>query len=169
MAYQVYQTEGIVLAKKDFGEAERLFYIFTKEFGMVRAVARGVRYIKSKLRPNLDLFRYNNFSLIMAKDVWKITDASEISTIKNPEGLNFFAKISVFLTRMIKGEEKNDFIWQEIKNLFFRLKSDNRNLKDLEIYFLARLLNNLGYLPEIPSSRKALIAAINKAVKESML
>ena len=105
----------------------------------------------------------------MAKDVWKITDASEISTIKNPEGLNFFAKISVFLTRMIKGEEKNDFIWQEIKNLFFRLKSDNRNLKDLEIYFLARLLNNLGYLPEIPSSRKALIAAINKAVKESML
>jgi len=169
MAYRVYQTEGIVLAKKDFGEAERLFYIFTEKFGMVKAVARGVRYIKSKLRPNLDLFFYDNFSLIMARDVWKITDATEIANIKNPEGLKIFAKIANFLTRMIKGEEKNDFIWQEIKNLFFFLKSDNRNLKDLEISFLARLLNNLGYLPEIPSSRKSLISAINKAVKESML
>jgi len=169
MAYQVYQTEGIILAKKDFGEAERLFYIFTKEFGMIKAIARGVRYFKSKLRPNLDLFCYDNFSLIMAKDVWKITDVSEIAAIKNPEGLKFFAKISAFLTRMIKGEEKNDFIWQEIKNLFFCLKSDSRNLKDLEISFLAKLLNNLGYLPEIPSSRKSLVSAINKAVKESML
>lgn len=169
MAYRVYQTEGIVLGKKDFGEAERMFYIFTEKFGMVKAIARGVRYIKSKLRPNLDLFFYDNFSLIMAKDIWKITDATEIANIKNSEGLKIFAKIANFLTRMIKGEEKNDFIWQEIKNLFFCLKSDNRNLKDLEISFLARLLNNLGYLPEIPSSRKSLISAINKAVKESML
>jgi len=169
MAYRIYQTEGIVLAKKDFGEAERMFYIFTEKFGMVKAVARGVRYIKSKLRPNLDLFCYNNFSLISTKDSWKITDASEIANIKNPEELKIFAKIAVFLTRMIKGEEKNDFIWQEIKNLFFCLKSDSRNLKDLEISFMARLLNNLGYMPEIPSSRKSLVSAINKAVKESML
>ena len=105
----------------------------------------------------------------MAKDVWKITDASEIAIIKNPEGLKTFAKIAVFLTRMIKGEEKNDFIWQEIKNLFFCLKSDSRNLKDLEISFLAKLLNNLGYLPEIPSSLKSLVSAFNKAVNECML
>lgn len=169
MAYRVYQTEGIVLAKKDFGEAERLFYIFTKEFGMINAVGQGVRYLKSKLRYNLDLFSYNNFSLIMTKDIWRITDAGEIANIKNPEGLKIFARIAGFLTRMIKGEEKNDFIWQEIRNLFLYLKSDSRNLKDLEISFLARLLNNLGYLPKIPSSRKSLISAINKAIKESML
>ncbi len=169
MVYRVYQTEGVVLAKKDFGEAERLFYIFTGEFGMIKAIAGGVRYIKSKLRPNLDLFSYNNFSLITAKDAWKITDVSEIAVIKNPEGLKTLAKIAVFLTRMIKGEEKNGFIWEEIKNLFFSLKSDNKNLKDLEIPFLARVLNNLGYLPEMPSSRKSLVSAINKAIKESML
>lgn len=169
MAYRVYQTEGIVLAKKDFGEAERLFYIFTKEFGMIKAIARGVRYIKSKLRPNLDLFFYNNFSLIITKDVWKITDASEITVIKNPEGLKTFAKIAVFLTRMIKGEEKNDFIWAELKKLFLDLGASHQALPGGEISFLARLLNNLGYLPEIPSSRKSLVSAINKAVKESML
>ena len=171
MAYQVYQTEGIVLAKKDFGEAERLFYIFTKEFGMVRAVARGVRYIKSKLRPNLDLFSYSNISLISTKDAWQIVDAEEKEKnreiITNPQKLNLFARVACFLTRLIKGEEKNDFIWKELKDLFLRLKKGDPG--DSEAFLLARLLNNLGYLSEIPSSRKALIAAINKAVKESML
>jgi len=161
MAYQVYSTEGIILAKKDFGEAERMFFVFTEEFGMIKAIAPGVRYIKSKLRPNLDLFCYNNFSLIKAKDIWKITDAAEIATIKNPEGLKFFAKIAVFLIRMIKGEEKNDFIWAELKKLFFSPKD--------ELSFLAKILHNLGYMPEIPASKKSLIFAINKAIKESML
>lgn len=169
MAYRIYQTEGIVLAKKDFGEAERLFYIFTEEFGMIKAIAPGVRYIKSKLRPNLDLFCYNNFSLIMTKDTWKITDAGEISIIKNPEGLKLFAKIAGFLTRMIKGEEKNDFIWKELRGLFSLLNSGVKNIEDLEVSMLARILNNLGYLAEIPRSKKSLILAINKAIKESML
>jgi len=161
MAYQVYTTEGIILAKKDFGEAERLLYVFTKEFGMVKAIARGVRYIKSKLRPNLDLFRYNNFSLIMVKDVWKITDASEIAILKNPEDIKFFAKIANFLIRMIKGEEKNDFVWRELKNLFLTGGS--------EIDFVAKVLHNLGYMPEIPENKKVLVESINKAIKESML
>jgi len=171
MAYRVYQTEGIVLAKKDFGEAERLFYIFTKEFGMIKAIARGVRYIKSKLRSNLDLFSYGNISLILAKENWQIVDVEEKEKnreiIINSKKLNLFARIAGFLTRMIKGEERNDFIWEEIKNLFLRLKKEDSD--DLEIFFMARLLNNLGYLPEIFSSRKLLISAINKAVKESML
>lgn len=161
MAYSVYTTEGIILAKKDFGEAERMFFIFTKEFGMIKAMARGVRYFKSKLRPNLDLFRYNNFSLISVKDGWKITDASEIAIIKTPETLKLFAKIAVFLMRMIKGEEKNDFIWSELKKFFFLPKD--------ELSFLVKVLHNLGYMPEIPASKKLLIQEINKAISASML
>jgi DNA repair protein RecO len=161
MAYQVYSTEGIILWKKDFGEAERLFYVFTEKFGMIKAIAPGVRYIKSKLRPNLDLFFYDNFSLIKIRDAWKITDASEIKNISNPEALKFFAKIANFLIRMIKGEERNDFIWSELKKLFFSPGD--------EISFVAKILHNLGYLAEIPSSKKSLISAINRAIKESML
>lgn len=161
MAYQVYTTEGIILAKKDFGGAERLLFIYTQEFGMIKAVARGVRYIKSKLRPNLDLFAYNNFSLISIKDGWKITDVSEISKFKNFKNLNSFASIANFLIRMIKGEEKNDFIWRELKNLFLTGGS--------EINFLTKVLHNFGYLSEVPKSKKLLVTAINRAIKESML
>ena len=32
MAHQIYLTEGIILKKRDFGEADRLFWIYTEKF-----------------------------------------------------------------------------------------------------------------------------------------
>ncbi len=80
MSHVIYQTEGIVLGKRDFGEAERMLYVYTEKFGMVNAIAQGVRYVKSKLRYNLDLFAYGNFSLVAGREIWRITDAEEIKS-----------------------------------------------------------------------------------------
>lgn len=160
MAYTIYQTEGIVLFKKDFGEAERVYNIYTEKFGMITAVAQGVRLLKSKLRYNLDLFAYGNFSLVAGKEIWRITDAEEMKKI-NDGNLSLFSRIAGFLLRMIKGEERSDFIWQKVKNLFL-FGAD-------EAEILAGILHNLGYMASIPAGRKEKIEAINKAIKESML
>ena len=75
MAHQIYLTEGIILKKKDFGEADRLFWIYTEKFGMIMASAKGVRLEKSKLRGNLDVFTYGDFAVISSKDFWRLVDA----------------------------------------------------------------------------------------------
>lgn len=153
------------MAKRDFGEAERMLCIYTEKFGMVNAMAQGVRYAKSKLRYNLDLFAYGNFSLVAGREIWRITDAEEIKSnkknIKNGGNLKMFSRIANFLTRMIKGEERNDFIWQEVKKIF--LSGGD------EIETVAEILHNLGYMAEAPESKKEKISAINRAIKESML
>ena len=77
MAHQIYLTEGIILKKKDFGEADRLFWIYTEKFGMIMASAKGVRVGKSKLRGNLDVFTYGDFAVISSKDFWRLVDAQE--------------------------------------------------------------------------------------------
>jgi len=173
MAHTIYQTPGIILAKKDFGEADRLYSIFTEKFGMINAVAQGVRYLKSKLRYNLDLSSHANFAVIAMRDFWRIVDVEEIEgnkgIVSNHQRLKIFARFANFLTRMIKGEEKNNFIWQEIKNLTFSLTDKNQNLEDLEIRAVAKILHNLGYMENIPDSKKNLLSAINRAIKESML
>jgi len=167
MAHTIYQTEGIVLSKRDFGEAEMVYNIYTEKFGMVVAVAQGVRLLKSKLRYNLDLFTYGNFSFVAGREIWRIIDAEEIKSgrkvLDRPEKLNLFSRIAGLLLRMIKGEERNDFIWSEIKNLYLNLNND------LEIITITRILHNLGYVAEIPKSKKGMITAINRAIKESML
>lgn len=180
MAHIIYQTEGIILGKSDFGEANRFYHIFTKEFGMINAIAQGTRYAKSKLRCNLDLFSCASFSLIAGKSagglIWRVIDAQEnessVQLAADSDKLKTFARIANFLIRMLKGEEKNTFIWEEIKNLFSSLSAgdeQNKNLRDLEIAAMAGILSNLGYMSDIPSSKSLLITAINRAIKESML
>lgn len=160
MAHQIYQTEGIILGKKDFGEADRMFSIYTKEFGMISVIAQGVRHLKSKLRYNLDIFVLGNFSLVRGRDIWRITDAEEIKKINN-DNLDKFSEITGFLLRMIKGEERDDFIWQKIKDFFWASED--------EIKTIAEILHNLGYMTEIPSSEKDIISLINRAIRESHL
>lgn len=153
------------MGKKDFGEAERMYSIYTEKFGMISAMAQGVRLLKAKLRHNLDLFAYGNFSLVAGRDIWRITDAEEIKSNKkimeNEKNLKMFSRVANFLTRMIRGEERNDFIWQEVKKIF--LSGGD------EIETVVKILHHLGYMAEVPEAEKEKMAAINRAFKESML
>lgn len=177
MAHGIYQTDGIVLRKKNFGEADCFFYIFTEKLGMIKAVAKSARLEKSKLRGSLVLFSFVNLALISSKDFWKIVDAREIGGIIKSKAAYFdklktFAELASFLIRMIKGEERNYFIWQEVKNLLFSLRNDGvkeKELKNLQIQTTARVLNNLGYMESVPTVTRQMVFAINKAIRESML
>ena len=88
------------------------------------------------------------------------------------EQTKVFTKIANLLIRMIKGEERNEELWNQLKNLFSKLFKGSipqENLKDLEIKSIAAILKTLGYMEEAPASGKGLISAINRAIKESML
>jgi len=176
MAHQIYLTEGIIIKKRDFGEADRLFWIYTEKFGMIMASAKGVRLEKSKLRGNLDVFTYGDFAVISSKDFWRLVDARETISAKlnhdSAEHVKIFARIASLLARMIKGEERNEEIWKQLKILFLNLFKKNvgkKDLKYLEIISTAAILKTLGYMEEAPSSGNGLISAINRAIKESML
>lgn len=173
MAHQIYLTEGVILKKKDFGEADRLFWIYTEKFGMIMASAKGVRLEKSKLRGNLDVFTYGEFAVISSKDFWRLVDAREMFQPKLNHSLKVFAKAAGLLIRMIKGEERNEELWRNLKNLFLKLFSANGEFalggKDLETKSIADILKILGYMEETPASGKGLVSAINRAIKESML
>ena len=183
MAHQIYLTQGIILKKRDLGEADRLFYIYTEKFGMIMALAKGVRLEKSKLRGNLDLFVYGDFAVISSKDFWRLVDARDIFSLKlslnSAEPVKVFTKAANLIIRMIKGEERNEETWKQLKNLFLNLFNENikkpacrqteKDLKNLEIRSIAAILKTLGYMDTMPISRNGLISAVNRAIKESML
>ena len=183
MAHQIYLTEGIIIKKRDFGEADRLFWIYKEKLGMIMASAKGARLEKSKLRGNLDVFAYGDFAVISSKDFWRLVDARETISAKlnhdSAEHVKIFARIASLLARMIKGEERKEEIWKQLKILFLNLFDENikkpacrqagKDLKDLEIISTAAILKTLGYMEKAPSSGNGLISAINRAIKESML
>ena len=50
MSHKIFHTEGIVLSSKDTKESDRYLAVFTKELGLVKATAQGIRKLESKLR-----------------------------------------------------------------------------------------------------------------------
>ena len=51
-----YQTNAIVLKREDIFEADRIYYLYTEEFGEARAIAGSVRKINAKLTGHLEPF-----------------------------------------------------------------------------------------------------------------
>ena len=51
-----YRTNGVMIKKKDLGEADQLFTIYTKDFGKLEILGKAIRKISSKLRSGAELF-----------------------------------------------------------------------------------------------------------------
>ena len=151
-----YRTQGIILKKEDRGEADQLFTIYTKDFGKLEILARGIRKISSKLRSGADIFYFSEIEFVQGKIYKTLTDAILIEKFKNLiENLNKLKiayEISELLDGLVIGQETDERIWQLLKEVFEKLnKLEIRNWK-LEIiyyYFFWNLVSLLGYQPEI--------------------
>lgn len=59
-----YVTKGIILARTNYGEADRILTFLTPDYGKFKAMARGVRKVKAKLAGSTELFSVSNITII---------------------------------------------------------------------------------------------------------
>jgi DNA repair protein RecO (recombination protein O) len=52
---RIYRSEAIVLRRRDFGESDRLLTLFTRDYGKIRVVAKGVRKPLSRKAGHVEL------------------------------------------------------------------------------------------------------------------
>ncbi len=72
--------EAIVLTQKNYGEADRLVTLFTKQYGKLTAIAKGVRRIKSRRSGNIDLANYVRLRIVSGRSFTLITEADVINS-----------------------------------------------------------------------------------------
>lgn len=153
-----YRTRGFILKKVDRGEADQLFTIFTKDFGKLEILGKGIRKIFSKLKSGMELFNLSEIEFIQGKSQKTLTDAILIERFgelrHNLDKLQVAYKISEVLDSLVKGEEPDEKIWQLLSESLERLndrklKIENRKLKIFYYYFLWNLFSLLGYQPEL--------------------
>ena len=192
--HHIYHTEGIILGSRNYGEAGKYFFIFTRDLGMIRDSASGVRKLSSKLRFILQDFSYAKIDLVRGKDFWRVTSASKAGILeelqKNANAFKIFANISRLLKRLLPDEEANTTLFNNVISGFLILeKTQNKEeLQNLEAVIVLRALHNLGYigegeniaslvespfeagvLLEMAKHRKAVLTKINQALKETHL
>lgn len=130
--------------------------IFTKELGLIFALAQGAREHMSKLRGNLQPFSFGFFSFVRGKNGWRVTHADVDQWIKNTSGEEWkmWARIFSFLKKLLPPEEKNHPIYSLVEDgyAFTRTyalsKEENRFFEGL---LILRIIRHLGYLPLLPA------------------
>ena len=81
--YQKYQTEAIVLRSYERGEADRVFALYTKEFGFVWARASAVRRENSRQRYALQNYGLATLGLVRGTSGWRVVGASALAHIES--------------------------------------------------------------------------------------
>ena len=63
----MYFTQGVVLAKRDTGDADILYTIYTKDYGKIRALAPGIKKEGAKLRGHLEVLSASTIGFVIGK------------------------------------------------------------------------------------------------------
>ena len=147
-----YRTEGIVLRRSDFGEADRLLTLFTREHGKVRAIAKGARKPQTRKTGHVELFMRSNFLIANGRNIDIVTQAEIIEVF---EGLRsdlvrttYAAYAVELLDQFTPDGDKNSAIFDLlVQALGWFANSDNLLLAAR--FYELRLLSLTGYQPQL--------------------
>jgi DNA repair protein RecO len=194
MSYHIYTTDGIILKRTTFGEANILLYILTSDLGLIIASARSARLSFSKLRSALQEYTLVSVSVVKGKNGWKVTNVIEKESLffdYPTYSRKVLSQIAFVLLKMIPGESPHKDIFQTVRSGFEFLKFlPEKDVSSFEILIVLRILNELGYvengqdvdvflrdkeewdsliIKKVSENKKTIVSIINKALKESHL
>lgn len=192
--HSIHTTPGFIIDSRPYGEAGKIMSLFTRDFGLVPAIAQGIRLEKSKLRYFSQDYSLGIFSLVRGKEFWCLTSAQGGTDGGSaPVRSEVAARISLLLKRLLQGEDPHPELFGCVESSMCFLAGNQSltadELRTLESLVVFRILKSLGYIGEddgLPAlvdskgltremlhdasaKRTALNQHINKALKESHL
>lgn len=165
MSYHIYTTKGLVLGERPMREADRIYTIMTRNLGLIRAMAIGVRKETSKLRGNIEPFSLSSISFVKGKNYWRLTSAEFIKSISS---LPSIARPLILLEKLVQGEAPHPELFDAIEKAIIYPESNDEMF---EIRLVSQILFHLGYLKktDLDLNKKALVKAINDGLQNSHL
>lgn len=151
MKLRNYSSEAIILSRKNYSEADRILTVFSKNFGKLNLLAKGIRKLSSKKRGHLEIFSHIKFSASKTKAIDIITEVDTVNTFsKIRSNLNKIS-LAYYFCEVILKTTREDEIKNEVFNLLTKYLTRLENeieLKKLRHNFIHELLEELGYWPE---------------------
>lgn len=146
-------TRAIVLARTNYGEADRILTLLTPESGKLRVMARGVRKMKSKLAGGIELFSVS--------DVTYINGRGAIGTLVSTRLVKHYGIIVTSIERVQLGYELLQLLnkatedapepeyFQLLEYVFQALNEPLIDLQLVSAWFEAQLLRQAGHSPNL--------------------
>jgi DNA repair protein RecO (recombination protein O) len=149
------KTEGIVLRKLRYGEADSILHLYTREHGRIGAIAKGVRRSGSRFGGRLEPFFRLELVLHEGRsDLLTVTSAATLDAHPGlrtrAAALDAAAKVGDFVLRLLDDRERNEPAYNLTANMLALLDTDPRAAGlATALAFRAKLLLAAGFSPEI--------------------
>ena len=149
-----HRARGLFIKKIDKGEADQLFTVYTRNFGRLEVLAKGIKKMSSKLRSQAEIFVMADIEFIQGKTYKTLTDAVAREKFKSlkadPEKMSTAGEIANLMGRAIRGQEQDKKIWNLVLGSLAVLGRSEKNIGSAVYqYFFWNLLDILGYRPRL--------------------
>ena len=146
------RTEAIVLKRSNYGEADRLLTLYTRESGKIKAIAKGARKPQSRKTGHVELFMRSRFMLAEGRGFHIITQAEMIDAYpalrEDLVRTTYASYLVELLDRFTVEEDTHQEIYQLLSDALGWLGEADDIRLPTRTYEL-RLLGYLGFQPQL--------------------
>lgn len=149
---RAYIAEGIVLKRRNAGEADRILTVFTKRFGKIRVIAKGVRRITSRRAGHIEVFSRVVLTLQRYQTMDIVSEAAAITRGTLFEGdmekVGYAYCMCELVDQLLADRQEHEDVYMLLRDGLEQLQ----NADDIEAWqmtvsrFVHHLLWKLGFL-----------------------
>jgi DNA repair protein RecO (recombination protein O) len=146
------RVEAIVLRHSDWGEADRMLWLFTREIGKVQAIAKGVRKTRSRKSGHLEPFTRVELLLASGRDIPIVTQAEAkdafLTLREDLVRVGYASYVVELLDRFTYEEGENIALYRLLSETLSRLNIESQPAFAVR-YYEVRLLDLVGFRPQL--------------------
>ena len=151
--FRSFRVEAVVLRHVDYGEADRMLTLYTRQMGKTRALAKGARKIASRKAGHIEPFTYVKLQLAQGRDMPLITQADTVDAYQPlRDDLILTSQASYVLELLDRftyaDEMENSALFLLLTDTLSRLAAKTDPWLVIR-YYEIRLLDHLGFRPQL--------------------
>ena len=151
-----YVTEAINLKSYNLNEADKIIVMYSKDNGLIKGVAKGIKRPKSKLGARMDLLVANTLQLLKGRSMDTILQAQTVNhfrkTREDIDKLTLSTYVSEVVMNFGEGSESASSEVYELLYKALNRISDSTNKKDMliaAVKFQLKILLIMGFCVEL--------------------
>lgn len=152
----VFTTEGVIVKRSNFGEADRILTVVTPFKGKIKVIAKGVRKITSRRGGNVELLNKVRLHIFQGSGMAILTEAESLETFPKIKGelllSSYGSHIAELADRLLPENQPNPAAYNLVAIALSLLEKNPRQI--FIRAFEVKLLTVLGFwdLSQIPEA-----------------
>jgi len=166
------RTQGIILKRKNYGEADRIVTVLTENLGKIQVKAAGVRKIISRRSSHIELLNLSQLTLYKGRGMPVVTEAQTIESFEVIKSDLSTIGIAYYLCELADGlcaeEQENRIAFHLLNNTLHKLTlvADVRNLvREFEL----SILSHLGFTTSYQTAQNVNTTALIEQILEKKI